>query len=124
MTQQLFEEYLTESPLSNFFFMYIPPLGVKEKFDQNGKNAVMYSASLSPSPDEIRALGSLSTKRRFTPLEKPEFPKAGSTVFFFIFSSAHSSVTWAAGAPFALTATKNCRNASGVTAAIPMSAKA
>jgi hypothetical protein len=98
--------------------MYIPPLGVKEKFDQNGKNAVMYPASLSTSQDEIRALGSLSSERRFTPMKYSEFPKAGSTVFL-IFSSAHSWVTWAAGASLVLTAAKNCRNASGVTAAHP-----
>ena len=101
--------------------MYIPPLGVKENLIKTGrmlscirhryKRAMMKSALQVP----------FSVTAFFSPLIKPEFPEAGSTVFFNF--SLCTLRKMAAGASLVLTAAKNCRNASGVTAAIPISAK-
>ncbi len=59
----------------------------------------------------------IKTTAFYTPLGIPECHEAGSTVFFIF--SLFTLWEMAAGASLALTAVKKCRNASGVSAAIP-----
>ena len=98
--------------------MYIPLLGVKESLIKTGrmlpcirhryKRALMKSALQVP----------INPTAFFTPWYSPEFPEAGSTVFPIF--SLRTLWEMAAGASLALTAVKKCRNASDVSAAIPI----